>query len=131
MSSFQIFEKHVVLDSFAVYWRPKANLFSTEAKPGSDDDVIDLMFDSNIGTIEKPAAKLMYLLGPISSDARLQWCPNPEHHSYRIPQISLDISMQELGLSLSKYQYHDFMLLLQAIEYMTRFKIFSDISVPP
>ncbi len=57
----QLFEKHVVLDSLAVYWRPKANLFSNETKAtGSvDDDVIDLMFDSNIGTVEKPAAKLV------------------------------------------------------------------------
>jgi hypothetical protein len=26
----QIFEKHVVLDSLAFYWRPKANLFSNQ-----------------------------------------------------------------------------------------------------
>jgi hypothetical protein len=37
-----------------------------------------------------------------------------------MPQVSVDISMIELGLSLTKYQYQDFMLLLQALEYMTR-----------
>ena len=110
----------MVLDSLAVYWKPKASLFSIDTKTGSDSDVIDLMFDSNIGTCEKPNAKLMYLLGPISSDAKMVWCPNPEQHGYKIAQVNLSIAMQELCLSLSKYQYNDFMLLLQAIEYMTR-----------
>ena len=78
------------------------------------------MFDSNIGTVDKPTAKLMYLLGPISSDARLKLCLNPELSDYQMPQVNIGITMHELGLSLSKYQYHDFMLLLQALEYMTR-----------
>lgn len=115
----QIFEKHLVLNSLAVYWKPKANLFSSE-KLSHGADVIDLMFDSAIGTVEKPAAKLMYLLGPISSDARLNLCLNPEKSNFQVPQVKVDIQMPELGLSLSKYQFHDFMLLLQALEYMSR-----------
>ena len=123
LSFSQIFEKHLVLNSFAVYWKPKANLFSSE-KQSKGSDVIDLMFDSAIGTVEKPAAKLMYLLGPISSDARLKLCLNPEHSNYKVPQVKVDIQMPELGLSLSKYQFHDFMLLLQALEYMARASAF-------
>jgi len=45
---------------------------------GTDDDVIDRMFDSNIGSLEAPNLKLMYLVGPISSEAGLKWCPSPE-----------------------------------------------------
>ena len=32
----------------------------------------------------------------------------------------LDLRMEELSLQLTKYQYHDFMMLLQSLEYMTR-----------
>ena len=106
-----------------MYWKPKANLFSAE-KQSKGSDVVDLMFDSAIGTVEKPAAKLMYLLGPISSDAKLKLCLNPEQSNYQLPQIKVDIKMPELGLSLSKYQFHDFMLLLQALEYMARASAF-------
>ena len=35
-------------------------------------------------------------------------------------QIDLFISMEELCLQLTKYQYHDFMMLLQQLEYMAR-----------
>jgi hypothetical protein len=118
---FQIFEKHVVLDSLAVYWTPESELFSEKPKQsGGDDQIIDLLFDSNIGTSEKPVNKLKYLLGPISSEARLKWCSNPELHDFKIPQITVDISMNELGLSLSKFQYHDFMYALQDLEFRTR-----------
>ena len=32
----------------------------------------------------------------------------------------LKVEMKELSLQLTKYQYHDFMMLLQSLEYMTR-----------
>ncbi len=82
------------------------------------------MFDNNIGTREKPVAKLKYLLGPISSEAQLQWCPSPEKFDYEKPLVDLFIKMEELCLQLTKYQYHDFMMLLQAIEFMSRAAVF-------
>ena len=111
----------MVLDSLAVYWTPESDLFSEKPEQtGGDARVIDLLFDSNIGSCDKPVSKLKYLLGPISSDARLKWCVNPEFHDFKIPQIEVFISMNELGLSLSKYQYHDFMYALQDLEFKTR-----------
>ena len=114
----KVFGKHVVLESFAVYWRPKATLFSEDSK--AKDEVIDLMFESNIGTRQKPVSKLKYLLGPISSDATMKWCPNPALFDFTIPQIDLGITMDELCLSLTKYQYQDFVMLLQSFEFLHR-----------
>lgn len=59
----KVFEKHVVLESLAVYWKPKATLFAKDSE--TTDDVIDLLFDDNIGTREHPVDRLKYLLGPI------------------------------------------------------------------
>lgn len=114
----KVFEKYVVLDSFSVYWKPKASMYSEENT--SKEDVIDVMFNTNIGTRENPIKRLKYLLGPISSDASLRWCPNPTLYQYEIPEIDLSIQMKELCLSLTKYQYQDFMMLLQSFEFMNR-----------
>ena len=92
------------LSGFAVYWRPKASLQS-EADLRGKPEVIDRMFDSNIGTRENPAHKLKYLLGPINSSARMVYCPNPDFFDYERPQVDLEIKMSELSLSLTKYQY--------------------------
>ncbi|TRY69082.1 hypothetical protein TCAL_09656 [Tigriopus californicus] len=114
----KVFEKFVVLDSFSVYWKPKASMYSEENS--SKEDVIDVMFNTNIGTRENPIKRLKYLLGPITSDASLTWCPDPTLYQYKIPEIDLSIQMKELCLSLTKYQYQDFMMLLQSFEFMNR-----------
>ena len=93
MSKF--FVKQVLLESFAIYWKPKANLHSEDKN--KNEDTIDLMFDANIGTREKPSTKLKYLLGPISSEATLKWCPSPERFDYDKPLVDLAIKMNELG----------------------------------
>ncbi len=114
----KLFNKEVELNSLAVYWRPKANLYSDDSE--TRDDIIDLMFDTNIGTREHPIPKLKYLLGPISSAASLKWCPNPARFDFAHPEVDLRIAMQELCLSLTKYQYQDFMMLLQSFEFLSR-----------
>ena len=119
---FKVFEKKVVLNGFAVYWRPKANLYSSEIF--GKEDVVDIMFDSNIGTKNVPVEKLKYLLGPINSNARLVWCLNPESHNFKIPEVDLFIKMEELALSLTKYQYQNFLTLLESFEFMSRAEAF-------
>ena len=113
MSKF--FVKQVLLESFAIYWKPKANLHSEDKN--KNEDTIDLMFDANIGTREKPATKLKYLLGPISSEATLKWCPSPERFDYDKPLVDLAIKMNELGTKkLSQI----------VLNYFSRFLIFSN-----
>ncbi len=105
----KVFKKHVELDSLAFYWKPKASLYSEKSRKVGNDDVsaatIDSMFNDSIGTRENPSTRLKYLLGPISSDAMLEWCPNPLVFQYTKPQIDLRIQMRELCVSLTKYQY--------------------------
>ena len=116
----KLFEKQVELNGFAVYWKPKANLQSEDQMDRLEADHIDKMFDSNIGTKENPVTSLKYLLGPISSSATMVYCPNPAVFSFAKPQVDLAIDMTELSLCLTKYQYQDFMMLLQSFEYMSR-----------
>ena len=117
----KVFKKHVQLNSFALYWRPKAGLYSAnDSNNRVVDDAIDHLFDSTIGTKEKPCSKLKYLLGPISSEASLQWCPNPANFQFQYPELDLVIDMDQLCLSLTKYQYQDFIMLLQSFEFISR-----------
>ena len=116
----KLFEKHVELNGFAVYWRPKANLQSEDLMGKLEVDHIDKIFDSNIGTKDNPVHTLKYLLGPISSSATMVYCPNPAVFNFTKPQADLAIDMSELSLCLTKYQYQDFMMLLQSFEFMSR-----------
>ena len=116
----KLFEKQVELNGFAVYWRPKANLQSEDLMGKLEVDHIDKIFDSNIGTKDSPVHSLKYLLGPISSSATMVYCPNPAVFGFTKPQVDLAIEMSELSLCLTKYQYQDFMMLLQSFEFMSR-----------
>ena len=52
--------------------------------------------------------------------AKMQWCPSPDKFAYKKPIVDLTIDMEELSLQLTKYQYHDFVQLLQSLEYVSR-----------
>lgn len=67
-----LFNKKLELDSFAIYWKPRANLYSTDTN--LQEDVIDVMFHQTIATKERTSTKLKYLLGmdEISLYANLQ-----------------------------------------------------------
>ena len=120
MSKF--FVKQVLLESFAIYWKPKANLHSEDKN--INEDTIDLMFDANIGTREKPSTKLKYLLGPISSEASLKWCPSPERFDYDKPIVDLSIKMNELGTNLKIISSFEFPPFFRPNILQTFFRIF-------
>ena len=61
-----------------------------------------------------------YILGPISSEAELELCLSPEKFQYQRPMTDLKIHMEELCVQLTKFQYYNFMMLLQSLEYMSR-----------
>lgn len=64
----------------------------------------------------------MFFFLPIlsSSEALLKWCPDPATENFTTPQIALSITMEELCLSLTKYQQQDLMMLLQSFEFISR-----------
>ena len=84
----KIFDKKVTLDSFAIYWKPKATLYSQDLHHINENN-IDHMFDQSIGTKEVPNTKFKYLVGPISSEVILKWCQSPEKFDYTKPQVRL------------------------------------------
>ena len=67
----KIFDKKVTLESFAIYWKPKATLYSKNIGQ-YDEDNVDELFDENIGTKIKPVSKLKYLVGPIRYGLKFQ-----------------------------------------------------------
>ena len=116
----RLFGKVVELSRLAFYWKPHATLYSNHEKMRDDDEISNL-FNEGIASKSKPELKsLKYLLGPINADAKLTWCLKPESFDYRHPEIDLKIEMAELKISLTKYQYQDFLVLMQTLEFMSR-----------
>ena len=90
----KIFDKKVTLDSFAIYWKPKATLYSQDLHHINENN-IDHMFDQSIGTKEVPNTKFKYLVGPISSEVILKWCQSPEKFDYTKPQVRLFLNFYQ------------------------------------
>ena len=115
----KVFEKEVSLNGFAIYWKPK---LKTMYSSGNllEDDGIDDTFNNFIGTKDNPSVGLQYLLGPINSSAKLKWCINPALYKHNVPETDVMINIEELSLCLTKYQYQNFLMLLQNFEYLSR-----------
>ena len=84
----EIFGKKVRIESFAVYWKPMDHLFSEDKSVLQSDNepVVDELF--NKGICEKSSTKMKFLIGPISSEAQLQYCPRPERIQFEEPEVS-------------------------------------------
>ena len=116
----KLFGKVVELSSFAVYWKPHATLYSTKELHRANDDEISNLFNEGIASKDNKVRGMKYLLGPIDSEAELTWCLKPENFDYRYPEIDFNIKMNVLNISLTKYQYQDFLVLAQTFEFMSR-----------
>lgn len=110
------FRKEVVVSSLAVYWTPRESHVYSE---GSwDDEDLDRRFRDTIAREGEVVDRLKYLVGPISLEADMAWVPEPKRVDFAKPQISLDITMKELKLEVTKFQYHDFAMLLHSLNGM-------------
>ena len=91
----EVFGKKVILESFAVYWQPvrssKDILFAEliQNKQFDDKNQIDDRFNESIYTRENSSDRMKFLLGPISSDAQMQYCPRPAKIEYSKPEVRL------------------------------------------
>ena len=94
----EVFGKKVILESFAVYWQPvrssKDILFaeliqSIRSNDQLDENQIDENFNKSIYTRENPSDRMKFLIGPISSDAKMQYCPTPAKIEYSKPEVRL------------------------------------------
>uniref|UniRef100_T1J4H6 Vacuolar protein sorting-associated protein 13 n=1 Tax=Strigamia maritima TaxID=126957 RepID=T1J4H6_STRMM len=108
--------KLVTMSNCAFYWNSKTKLFS-EMNEGERS----LAFMNGISTESFHPANINAVLGPINSTLKLQINPKPEQSNpeFSIPKLVLSLIMDDLSFSLSKFQYHDILILSQSLEWMT------------
>ncbi|KAG5677846.1 hypothetical protein PVAND_007566 [Polypedilum vanderplanki] len=105
------------LESLAVYMNCDCKLFQEY----SQDNYI-VMFRESIATRTMKPSDYDFILGPINSEAKLTLNPDPETNEipFSIPKIILNLTMEKLGVGLTKSQYQDIMQLIEQFGRMSR-----------
>lgn len=106
------------LKGLAVYWNCQSYQFSqTESKI----DMLNL-FQKGIFCDDKHPEKFAYILGPITSSARLQLNPKPENDDkpFKVPKVLLTVLMDTLAVGFSKAQYHSLVELLNFFDFTNK-----------
>lgn len=81
-----------------------------------------VMFRESIATRTMKPSDYDFILGPINSEAKLKLNPDPETNEipFSIPKIILNLTMEKLGVGLTKSQYQDIMQLIEQFGRMSR-----------
>ena len=105
------------LESLAVYMNCDCKLFQEY-----NSDTYLQMFKESIATRTSKPNNYDFILGPINSEAKLKMNPDPESNEipFSIPKIILNLTMEKLGIGLTKLQYQDIMQLIEQFGRMTR-----------
>jgi vacuolar protein sorting-associated protein 13A/C len=105
------------LESLAVYMNCDCKLFQEY----SSDNYI-AMFKESIATRTMKPSDYDFVLGPINSEAKLKMNPDPGSSEipFSIPKIILNLTMEKLGIGLTKTQYQDVMCMIEQFGRMTR-----------
>ena len=103
------------LESLAVYMNCDCRLFQE-----SNQNNYQLMFKESIASKMTKPNDYDFILGPITSEARLKMNPDPESNNFTIPKIILNLMMEKLALGLTKTQYQDAMQLIEQFGRMSR-----------
>lgn len=105
------------LESLAVYMNVDCKLFQEY----SADNYIT-MFKESIATRTMKPSDYDFVLGPINSEAKLKMNPDPESNEipFSIPKIILNLTMEKLGIGMTKSQYQDIMCMIEQFGRMTR-----------
>lgn len=87
-----------------------------------NSDTYLTMFKESIATRTSKPNNYDFILGPINSEAKLKMNPDPESNEipFSIPKIILNLTMEKLGIGLTKSQYQDIMQLIEQFGRMTR-----------
>lgn len=105
------------LESLAVYMNCDCKLFQEYSQ-----DNYQVMFRESIASKTTKPSDYDFILGPITSEARLKMNPDPESNEipFSIPKIILNLTMEKLALGLTKVQYQDAMQLVEQFGRMSR-----------
>uniref|UniRef100_A0A914HHN5 Vacuolar protein sorting-associated protein 13A n=1 Tax=Globodera rostochiensis TaxID=31243 RepID=A0A914HHN5_GLORO len=114
----KIFYKLISMSSLSIYSNPNSTLISDLNSKGA---IIDALRQT-IAVNEKKPKGYKYVLEPLTIAAQLKLNQKPESDgsNWTTPKIDLSMELDKLGLSISKHQYRDMLLFLEAQE---RFKL--------
>jgi vacuolar protein sorting-associated protein 13A/C len=105
------------LESLAVYMNCDCKLFQEFSQEN-----YHLMFKESIASKSTKPSDYDFILGPITSEARLKMNPDPESNEipFSVPKIILNLMMEKLALGLTKSQYQETMQLIEQFGRMSR-----------
>lgn len=105
------------LESLAIYMNCDTKLFQDSRK-----DSYEKMFKESIASKTVQPDNYDFILGPITSEARLKLNPDPESNDipFSVPKIFLTLMMEKLSLGLTKSQYQATIQLIEQFGRMSR-----------
>ncbi|XP_054926779.1 intermembrane lipid transfer protein Vps13 isoform X4 [Dermacentor andersoni] len=112
--SARIVHKLVDVSSFGLYWNPDCKLFMEQ-----EQSKIKLLLQEKISNEAVKPADVSYMLGPISSLAKLTMDTKPEINNYSTTGMVLDIVVAEISIGISKRQFQDMLALSDSVNRMT------------
>lgn len=109
----KVVHKIVDINSFALYWNTNSKLFRDE--PPS---VLRALLEEKISSEVVKPSDVSYILGPISSVAKLTMDTKPELSNYNDPGMTLDILVAEITIGISKHQFRNMLALSESLNRM-------------
>lgn len=112
--SARIVHKLVDISSFGLYWNADCKLFMEQ-----EQSKIKSLLQETISNEAVRPADVSYMLGPITSLAKLTMDTKPETNNYSTTGMVLDILMAEISIGISKRQFQDMLALSESVNRMT------------
>lgn len=110
----RIVHKLVDISSFGLYWNTDCKLFMEY-----ESSKIKALLQEKIGNEAVRPTDVSYMLGPISSLAKLTMDTKPEINNYSSTGMVLDIIVAEISIGISKRQFQDMLALADSVNRMT------------
>lgn len=110
----QVF-KIAELEGLAIYMNCNTNTFAS-----SSETQFPKLFSDAIASKDQQPEGFNYILGPITSMAKLELNPNPEVDGFVTPKIQLQLSMEKLGIGITRSQYQDIIQLGEKMDRMMK-----------
>ncbi|KRT85331.1 hypothetical protein AMK59_1583, partial [Oryctes borbonicus] len=109
--------KIVDLEGLAVYWNCDSLMYNNLPY----DDVVDRL-SKEIPTCSAIPEDYRYILGPISSSARVKLNPKPEYDvpEFSVPKAIANLEIQKLSIGLTKLQYRDIIAFGDSLDLMSK-----------
>ncbi|XP_022649179.1 vacuolar protein sorting-associated protein 13-like isoform X3 [Varroa destructor] len=108
-----IFHKLITLDSFSFYWNSRVRLIAHLSSREIMAELVNTIARENFKPLD-----FGYMVGPITSTARMKINQKPELNHYQMPSTTVDILVEDISIAMAKYQYHDIVALVDSMNRM-------------